>query len=486
MFKLVAFIRSDGDTINPFDCKYLCSYVRDGVVVMTQMMFESMDGYASIDTFGIGISTIIIIGDKSSVLESGLNKTNHPIYVDDINHCIKYLSAKCNSKSWWFIGDNKTSNHLIENGLIMDVHLSKSYATQHSTEWYRLTKHTLSQSTLFNKTLLDDPINEFELISTTRSDKLDSKTIRHYMRRNIEESNLLNAMNQIIQQGFKRPNRTGVDTRSLFGKQFEYKMVEKIDSETGKSSYRLPLLTTKKMFVRGVFGELKWFLSGGTDSKELETQGINIWKGNSSRKFLDATGKSHYDEGECGPIYGFQWRHTGAQYVHGKKDYTGEGIDQVQNVIKSLQEDPFSRRHIISGWNVKDLDQMVLPPCHVLYQFLVSEHKGQKYLSLSMYQRSADTFLGVPFNVCSLGMFLLIMAHRVNMKPLSIHHSIGDMHIYENHIEAASKQIQRDPCMFPYISINCDPKEKIEDYNLEDISIDDYYHHNLIKADMIA
>ena len=453
---------------------------------MTQQMFELINGLSSIHQFRILVSQIVVIGNSQSTLESGIIQNKSVLYVEDIHACIKHLSSKFTDQSWWFIGDYNTANDLIWKGLIMDVYLSKSYALLHSSEWYKLDQYALPPNEIFNKTLVDDPSSDFELISTTRSDESQHRTIRHYIRRNVEESNILCAMNQIIHQGFKRPNRTGVDTRSLFGKQFEYKMVERINPNTGKSSYRLPLLTTKRMFVRGVFEELKWFLHGGTDSKTLEDKGVNIWKGNSSREFLDASGKTDYEEGECGPIYGFQWKHWGAKWSQGKHDYTGEGIDQIQQVIDSLQTDPFSRRHIVSAWNVEDINEMCLAPCHVLYQFLVHEEEGQKYLTLSMYQRSNDVFLGLPFNICSLGLFLTMMAHRVNMKPFKIIHSIADFHIYENHIEAVSKQLTREPCMFPYITINCDPKEQLEDYEFKDIEIQNYFHHNGIKADMVA
>ena len=485
MFKLAAFIRSDGVSINPFACKQLCYYIRNGVIISTQDMYEQTAGFDILKSTGVTVLKCVVIGDKNNSLEAGLN-TDNVMFVDTISECIKYLSDKFNYNEWWFVGDNATANNLIWKGLIMDVHLSKSYANKYSHEWNNIEPHVLNQPEMLNKTLLDHPNMEFELVSTTRIDLSMSKTIRHYMRRNTEESNLLMTMNQIITQGFKRPNRTGVNTRCLFGKLFEYNMIEKIDPDSGKSSFRLPLLTTKKMFTRGIFGELIWFLSGGTNSKDLEKNKINIWKGNTSREYLDSIGHPDYEEGECGPIYGFQWRHAGAKYIQGKHDYTGEGIDQVAQVIESLQNDPYSRRHIINAWNVQDLSEMCLPPCHVLYQFMVHEEEGQKYLSLMMYQRSCDTFLGLPFNICSLGMFLTIMAHRVNMKPFKIVHSVADMHIYENHIEAASKQIQREPCMFPYISINCDPKDKLEDYTFDDIKIDDYYSHTPIKGTMVA
>ncbi len=599
-----------------------------------------------------------------------------------------------------------------------------------------------------------------------------------YTKQNKEELRLQNAMSEIIERGMVRSTRTGVATRSVFGRMFEYVMEEKVNPATGTSMYRLPLLTSKRMFTRGVFGELKWFLNGRVDSKELERDGINIWKGNTSRAFLDQAGLIHHEEGETGPIYGFQWRHWGAAYAPGQTEYSGQGIDQVARVIDSLQTDPFSRRHVISGWNVSDLDQMCLPPCfpagtlvptrdgykeiqqltdidqvlthlgtwkpiinrqiksysgalysishvgsaqpisatkehpflvkmiridsvepltyklseetswvpadqleadrhvlcvpivqeerpvsitvvvdgqltipppidyfmvgvyvgrqgntldlqfippgwsvlkqfskytdgnacdcipewvqalpkidlgdfvrgfeaaatrrrdsylevpngevalsmqriyaklgipvrvlseggavirklhsdmdgrcyadnsylylpvvkitskataqtvynlevaddnsyvvenvathncHMLYQFMVHEHEGQKYLSLMMTQRSCDTFLGLPFNLASLGMFLFLMATTVDMKPHKIIHSIADMHIYETHIEAACQQTQNQPYAFPYIQLRPGTQTKtIEQYEYSDIKIVDYFCHDAIQADMVA
>lgn len=572
---------------------------------------------------------------------------------------------------------------------------------------------------------------------------------------NLEEQRLLDVMSDIITNGHKRPNRTGTNTRSVFGKMFEYRMEESIHPESGEFMYRLPLLTTKKMFIRGVFQELKWFLNGGTNSKDLEALNVNIWKGNTSREYLDKIGLDHYDEGETGPIYGFQWRHWGAEYISGKKAYSNEGIDQVKRVIESLKSDPYSRRHIISGWNVQDLDKMCLPPCllagsqvltkrgyipieevcgndlvythkgrwrsianqqirdysdrvysiwhlggnhplktskehpflvmpigaysqpewlpakslkvrshmlcipietiqeplhlticvdgslqmiqaidyikvgafigapnysesyvcwsifsqfisfgkliipewvqrlpkadlrdlvkgfegvanqydrekfcvdsyqiglslqriyaklglmiqvlstekgvsihylnetqggfidqnflylpitriawcvqscevynlevqedesfvvdniathncHVLYQFMVHEENGTQFLSLMMTQRSCDTFLGLPFNLCSLGFLLAMTAASVGMKPYKIIHSIADMHIYEDHIEAARTQIERKPLPFPYVRIK-QVKQRLEDYELDDLEVYGYQSFGPIKANM--
>lgn len=484
MFKLAIFLRVDGVTVLPFCCSYLRSYVSDGVVVITQSFIKLIGGLQKLNELSNQcFEHAVIVGNSSEVMIPSDSMNYSFEFAKNMTEAIRYLSKRHSGKSWWFVGDNEECNKYIKNGLIMNVHLSKSYDEEYTNEWMRISQHTIQQDGMFDKAFLET--QEFDLLSNAKYLNGKAQSLRHYIRRNDEESKLLSAMYEIITKGFRRPTRTGVSTRALFGQQFEYRMIENIDA-TGKSSFRLPLLTTKKMFIRGVFAELKWFLSGGTDSKILERDGVNIWKGNTSKEYLNSIGLSNYDEGETGPIYGFQWRHWNAEYKQGTHDYANKGIDQVQNVIQSLQSDPYGRRHIISAWNVEQLDEMCLPPCHVLYQFMCHEENGQMYLSLMMYQRSCDVFLGLPFNICSLGMFLTIMAHRVNMKPYKIIHSIADFHLYETHIQAATQQIQRDPCCFPYISLNCDVKENIEDYNFEDIKIENYYHHNPIKAEMLA
>jgi len=679
-----------------------------------------------------------------------------------IRECDQYLNENYMHLDRWVIGGAAIYDTFMQQNLVSDVFVSQFAGDEPCDKFFNW--FTNQQLHGFDQKSIQ-PRGKFHLV--------------HYKKKNAEELSLLSAMRDIITNGIKRPNRTGTDTRSVFGRMFEYHMEERVDPQTGQLMYRLPLLTTKKMFTRGVFAELKWFLNGRVDSKELEMKGINIWRGNTTKAYLDSHNLSEYNEGETGPIYGFQWRHWGADYIPNKKDYQAEGIDQVSKVIDTLKTDPFSRRHIISGWNVADLDKMCLPPCfvadtmvltkhgyteiqhlldndlvfthlgnwkpiinrqersyegslytithvgnsesicateehpflvkliqlvsfeptkyklsaetqwipakelnpekhvlciplvreeqpvsitiaingelamgqpidyfmvgvyvgkqgnildlqfippgwsilkqftkcpmnsccdiipewvhglpktdltdlikgfefasskhsfahfsiinkqvalslqriyaklgilvrvvskemsytiikinsniqgrcyvddqymylpivssvatqtnqmvynlevaddnsyvveniathncHVLYQFMVHEADDQKYLSLMMTQRSCDTFLGLPFNVCSLGMFLFLMAQTVGMKPHKIIHSIADMHIYENHIQAAEEQISRTPYAFPYIQMRANtPSKPIENYEYSDIQIVNYYSHASIKGDMAA
>ena len=195
-------------------------------------------------------------------------------------------------------------------------------------------------------------------------------------------------------------------------------------------SETFPLLTSKKVFMRGVVEELLWFLKGSTDSRELSEKGVHIWDGHGSREYLDRIGKETRAEGDLGPVYGFQWRHFGASYQGASADYAGQGVDQLQQVIQTLRTDPSSRRNIMCAWNPTDLGEMALPPCHVLSQFYVQDHK----LSCLLYQRSADMGLGVPFNIASYALLTLFLAQVTNLKPGEFVHALADMHIYNNHI----------------------------------------------------
>lgn len=245
-----------------------------------------------------------------------------------------------------------------------------------------------------------------------------------------------------------------------------------------------PLLTTKKVFLKGVIEELLWFLKGSTDSTILAEKGIHIWDGNSSREFLDSIGLDDYREGDCGPIYGFQWRHYNAEYTGPDSDYQGKGIDQLGNIIKEIRENPTSRRLYMTAWNPCQLTEMVLPPCHVSYQFYVDLYEGKKYLSCMMYQRSGDLFLGVPFNIASTALLTYLVAKQTDTIPKEISIVIGDAHIYRDHVEQVKEQLSRTPYSFPQLSI-INNRENIEDYVYEDFKLENYRSHPPIKAKMI-
>lgn len=240
-----------------------------------------------------------------------------------------------------------------------------------------------------------------------------------------------------------------------------------------------PLLTTKRVFWRAVVEELLWFIKGSTNAKLLQEKGIHIWDGNSSREFLDKCGFTEREEGDLGPIYGFQWRHFGAKYRDCNYDYTDEGVDQLKQIIQTLKTNPNDRRMIMSAWNPVDTAQMALPPCHCLVQFYVSNNE----LSCQLYQRSADMGLGVPFNIASYALLTYIIAHITDFKPGDFIHTTGDTHIYINHIESLKTQIKRKPRAFPKLVINRKVTD-IEDFKYDDFKLIDYFPHNQIKMQM--
>ena len=248
--------------------------------------------------------------------------------------------------------------------------------------------------------------------------------------------------------------------------------------------YSLPLLTTKRVFWKTVIKELLWFLTGSTDNKTLLNQNVNIWTGNSTKPFLESRGLD-YEEHDIGPGYGFQWKHWGAKYVDCDMDYSGQGVDQIQRLIDGLINDPNSRRHILTAWNVADIDKMALPPCHILAQFYVD---AKKQLSCHLYQRSGDVFLGVPFNIASYSILTYILAKICGYTPGYFIHTIGDAHIYENHISQCREQLTRIPSAFPKLELS-EKFTKSTNWSgitIEDFKIVNYECDSYIKADMVV
>ena len=258
----------------------------------------------------------------------------------------------------------------------------------------------------------------------------------------------LDLLNRIMTEGTKKGDRTGTGTISIFGNQMRFNL------EDG-----FPLLTTKKLHLKSIIHELLWFLNGDTNVKYLQDNGVRIWN-----EWAD-------ENGELGPVYGHQWRSW--------PDYNGGTIDQIQGIVDQLKNNPDSRRMIVSAWNVAEVDRMALPPCHTMFQFYVADGR----LSLQLYQRSADTFLGVPFNIASYALLLQMMAQVSGLKACDFIHTTGDTHLYLNHLEQAKLQLTRDPRPLPKMIINPDVKN-IFDFKYEDFQLTDYDPWPHIKADV--
>ncbi|MGP1464129.1 MAG: thymidylate synthase [Prevotella koreensis] len=258
----------------------------------------------------------------------------------------------------------------------------------------------------------------------------------------------LDILNRILTEGVKKEDRTGTGTLSLFGTQARY------DLRDG-----FPLLTTKKLHLKSIIHELLWFLKGDTNVKYLQENGVRIWN-----EWAD-------ENGELGPVYGHQWRSW--------PDYQGGTIDQIKNVLDQIKNSPDSRRMIVSAWNVAEVEKMALPPCHTMFQFYVAEGR----LSLQLYQRSADTFLGVPFNIASYALLLQMMAQVTGLEAGDFIHTTGDTHLYLNHIEQARLQLTRTPRQLPRIEINPDVKD-IFGFRYEDFRLVGYDPWEHIKAEV--
>ncbi|MCU4154818.1 thymidylate synthase [Carboxylicivirga sp. A043] len=256
----------------------------------------------------------------------------------------------------------------------------------------------------------------------------------------------LDLLDRVLDEGFKKEDRTGTGTISVFGHQMRFDLSE-----------GFPLLTTKKLHLKSIMHELLWFLKGSTNVKYLQDNGVRIW--NEWAK----------EDGELGPIYGYQWRSW--------PDYNGGHIDQIKQVIESIKNNPDSRRHIVSAWNVGAIDDMQLPPCHILFQFYVADGK----LSCQLYQRSADIFLGVPFNIASYAILTMMVAQVCGLKPGTFVHTLGDAHIYLNHIEQVKLQLTREPKSLPQFKINPE-RTNIDDFVFEDFELVNYDSHPHIKG----
>lgn len=267
----------------------------------------------------------------------------------------------------------------------------------------------------------------------------------------------LKALRFVLKNGNDRSDRTGVGTRNVFGMQMRYSMAE-----------GFPAITTKKLAFESVKAELIWFLRGSSDVRELQALGSRIWDANASAPYWK--GKARF-EGDLGKVYGVQWRTW--------KTPGGNEVDQIANAIDRIRTSPYDRRILVSAWNPGELDQMALPPCHVLFQFFVA--KGA--LSLQMYQRSADMFLGVPFNIASYSLLLCMVAQITGLKAGEFIHTLGDAHIYLNHFDQVKQQLKRKPYPIPQLWLNPSIKD-IDAFTMDDIRLVNYQHHPGIKAPM--
>ncbi len=258
----------------------------------------------------------------------------------------------------------------------------------------------------------------------------------------------LELLDHVLKNGTEKRDRTGTGTISVFGYQMRFDLSE-----------GFPLLTTKKLHLKSILHELLWFISGDTSTRYLNDNGVTIWN-----EWADK-------DGNLGPVYGYQWRSWPAA--------DGRKIDQLSNVISSIKKSPDSRRHIVSAWNAGEIEKMALPPCHILFQFYVAAGK----LSCQLYQRSCDIFIGVPFNIASYSLLMLMVAQATGLKPGDFIHTLGDAHIYLNHIEQVKLQLTREPYKLPVMTLNPEVND-IDKFRYEDFTLSDYIAHPHIKGDI--
>jgi thymidylate synthase len=285
-----------------------------------------------------------------------------------------------------------------------------------------------------------------------------------------EENQYLELIKDILDNGDIFNGRNGT-TKAIIGSMMRYSL----DDDT------VPLLTTKRMAWKTCMKELLFFIKGQTDNKILKSQKVNIWNENGSREFLDSRNLKHYKEDDLGPVYGFQWRHFNTPYINCDTDYTNKGIDQLQKIIDSLKnpETRYSRRLILTAWNPNQLNEMALPPCHLLSQFNVV---GEDKLTCTLYQRSGDVGLGVPFNIASYAFLTHIIAKICGLKAHKFIHFISNAHIYDDHFENLANQLNNSPYKFPKLKISS--VKNIDDYTIEDFVISDYNYHSAINLKM--
>ena len=319
----------------------------------------------------------------------------------------------------------------------------------------------------------------YSFLSYTRVDEDEGltasciDTLPAVVARKHEEFQYLDLIKEAMDEGIFRGDRTGTGTYSVFGRTMRFNL-----------RHSFPLLTTKRVFWRGLAEELLWFVAGSTNAKELSDKGIGIWDGNGSREYLDSIGLTDREEMDLGPVYGFQWRHFGASYKTMHDSYDGQGVDQLGELVHKIKNNPTDRRLVLTAWNPLALPEMALPPCHMFCQFYVDTEA--KELSCQMYQRSCDLGLGVPFNIASYSLLTMMVAKVCGLKPGEFVHVLGDAHVYANHVEPLQEQLQNTPKHLPSLEIKETERNQddIDGFAFEDFVLHGYKCHKKIAMKM--
>ena len=399
---------------------------------------------------GKGSSDVSVHGS----LESALEMLSSPDFKDEI-------------ETVFVIGGGQVYKEAIESPLCDAIHLTEIDSDFECDTHFPLidqARYRVWSSTQRKR----EEGTDYRFLCYSRAGKVDPPSFPSAMSTKHEEYQYLDMIEDVIENGVRRGDRTGTGTLSKFGRQMRFDL---------RKSF--PLLTTKRVFWRGVVEELLWFMRGSTNAKELQEKNVRIWDGNGSREYLDSIGLTDREEGDLGPVYGFQWRHFGAEYSNMHADYTGQGIDQLEQVIDKIKNNPNDRRIVLTAWNPAALKEMALPPCHMMCQFYVANGE----LSCQMYQRSCDLGLGVPFNIASYALLTCILAHVCGLRPGDFVHTLGDAHVYANHVDPLREQLLNKPRPFPTLEIKTENKD-INAFAFEDFELKGYEPHKKVAMKM--
>lgn len=435
------------------DLEFFRQKTENNIVVM------GWNTFASLNMKPLPNRLNIVLSSKCNSLANDPN-----LIICEKDECMKLLNDKKDSNKIFIIGGEEVYRLFLP--YVIKIHLTEV----HHEENYEFIKFFPKITENFRisdvselKTCKEDPKLKYRFITYTDDHEFRNKFDQEYLK----------MCKTVLDNGEDRKDRTGTGTYSIFGGQMRFDIRKYI-----------PVLTTKRVPWKSCIEELLWFLRGDTDSNILSKKGVNIWKANSSRQFLDDVGLVHLEEGDCGANYSFQWRHFGASYSSKDGDYVDKGIDQIKYIENLLKTDKTSRRIFLSAWNPCDLRNTVLPPCHVSAQFYVN---SKDELSCHLYQRSCDMFLGVPWNILSYSILTYLLAFRNGYKPGWLIHSTGDTHVYKDHLEQMKLQMEKNTLSAPILQIS----EIVKNKEWHEIDIDDfdmigYFPHSKIHAKMSA
>lgn len=426
----------------PEDLLHFKTLTAKNVVIMGRKTYESI-GKPLPDRINIVIS--------SSSDSTTLSSDTSVCICKDPWDVVRYCWQNHRNKKWFVIGGSQIYDWFWNHRLIQDVHVTYIKAIHDACDV---------------KFMFPRP--NAKLISTTKLSEIADYS--YYMVQNQEEIACLDLMREILNSGNLKSDRTGTGTKSLFGKQLRFDL----------RNNTFPLMTTRKMFLRGIFAELMLFIRGQTNNQILEDQKISIWRDNTTREFLDSRQLQHMPVGDMGSSYGFLFRHFGASYITCLHNYTGQGVDQLQNVINTLKTNPNDRRIIISLWDPTSLNNCPLPPCLYNYQFYVHNNE----LSCMMTQRSSDFVVAGGWNIATGALLTYLIANVCGLTPAELVWNLGDVHIYNNLVEQAKVQSKREPRTYPKLFIN--KKEKIEDFEFADLELIVYDPYPAIEMVMNA